>query len=1019
MIPYNKKAVKKVEQKDIKRFLSEVEHKLDFPNYYYGDELNTYHKDWSDDSIVKGLFVNPVVYDAGINGLGVNILYQLVNELDHTVPTFKHLKEVFKLGDIPDQMAERAYMPDKRLFNYLKQEEYPVIFGVESKQPWNKYDWLGISMYFELQFFNMVGMMYHSGIPLYTTERTALPSNNVTSEQEREYPVIAIGGISAYCSEGVAECYDIAFIGDGEAQLPKFCELMSLYKQHKISSKLGLLKRCVKEIPGCYVPMFYKWEHKMGERMPLSYSVLPEYKDVAPEVVTKALFDITKLPPFYKQLLPQCAENLLGYANIEVNRGCHNFCRFCKASACHKPVREHSIDAILESVKEAPKYEGAQNITPYSLNYTGFSQKNLLAYRAVNESQKGFTTSTQRVDTFSPALAQALHELGDKGSTFAFESGSQRMRNIINKEITEEQILYAVYRTIDIGYSSMKFYMISCLPWERDEDRFEIVRIMTKIVNYYKSKGKHVRIRISFTPFTSCPQTALQWADCSDWDDKLEPVYTELRKIDVFDQRSISGNNHFLLQLSNRMDRRFNDIVVESVINYDIMYNDRHIKKGYDLEGLFDQLCMKYTGVHAIDFLKEIPIDAVLPWDIMSNGVSKEWLKKEYLKAKEIGLTHKYIATPTELHKQGIQSERGLLTEEGNPKMWVNTNIKVIPKEDMPENFLPLDAGLTPSCMKTCNKCGVCQNDCIKAQGGKIATYHLRLKDMPEQELIDRLMKPEKDIGYMKILIEFSIAPQVRYIPQTKFKLLLKSAFAFAGVPIREKMEILSESIPFDNIVYGKDLAMMRTNGLLSRITKEQLDIINGRLNGELKVTRVKVYRPDSLSGLKQLQDYILYYVPMRLYSQDIVDKLNCDNQKITLTQRKRGDKQGRSVYRDVETEIYFARAVPIQLDSNNKPVGNAYRVYFALEPSISPYDMLKSLMGIKNKRELFKYPIEKKELIRVPTKASIFNKKCTCGRFKETDITGRPLSKKCIRCTIQDNIIRASDTSSKLQPVV
>lgn len=1038
MLNYKKKILPKenFSKEKIAKFLKSVEHKLDFPSYYYGNELNTVHKEWTDQT-TAGLFVNPVNYDAGINGLGVNILYQQVNDIDPINPEYEHLKEIYNIQtNIPAQIAERAYMPDNRLYNYLKDAEMPTIFGVESKRSWKEFDWLGFSIYFELQFFNMVAMMYDSGMPLYSRERIALPDNDVTPEQERETPIVCIGGISAYCSEGISELYDFAMIGDGEAQIPKICELVTLYKQGVIQTKLGLLKRIAKEVPGCYVPLFYEWEHEFGVRMPLSYKVLPEYEDIAPKVVTKALFDITKLPPFHKQLLPQCEENLLGYANIEVNRGCHNFCRFCKASACHKPVREHTVDAIMEAVKETPKYEGAQNITPYSLNYTGFTQKNLLAYRALTESQKGFTTSTQRVDTFSVPLAKTLHELGDKGSTFAIESGSQKMRNVINKEITDEQILSAVKSSIDIGYSSMKFYMISCLPWETDEDRMQIVYLMRDIVQYMKDTNKRVRIRLSFTPFTACPHTPLQYADCSDWDDKLDPVYEELRKLDLYDQRSISDNNHFLMQLMNRTDRRFNDIIVDAVLNYGIVYNDRHIKKGYDILGLFNDLCKKYTGLEVLDFLKEIPVDAVLPWEVMSNGISKEWLKQEYLKAKAIGLETRAVASATNLKRAGVPYEKyegaGLLTEQGNPKMWVNTNIKIIKKEDMPEGFVPLDTGLTPSCMKTCNQCGVCQNPDIKKQGGKMALYHLQLKDIPEQQLLDKMKEPEPQNGFSKLLIEFRVLPESRYIPQSKYKLLLKSAFAFAEVNVKEKMEILSETIPFDNVTSGKDLAMMRTLLPIEKVTKEQLDIINSKLDGILHIDSIKVYPPD-LAGIKQLAEYKLYKVYLRLPGmtpEEVAEKLNFNNHTIKMKQRCRGDKQGRTAYEELETEIPLMRAIPLKTLEDGSTENNAYKVYFALPYSTSPYDFLKEILGYKNKRELFKYPIDCLALFKIPDRPSVFNPACKCKNYKEVDIFSKPLcnsivtaeakerykaehpeekvvkTNKCISCLIKDNLI-------------
>ena len=681
--------------------------------------------------------------------------------------------------------------------------------------------------------------------------------------------------------------------------------------------------------------------------------VKDEYKGKVPERITKALFDITKRKPFYKGLLPFVDGNLLGYTSYEINRGCHNSCRFCMASAVHKPYREHPLEALLDNLEETPKYLGCSNIVPYGLNYSGYSQKNELAREMTTKLNKGVTTSTQRVDTFSVELSKALADNGNRGATFAIEGGSQRLRNVVNKEITRDNIITACKALIDQRYTRLKLYMISNLPTETEEDRREILDILAEIQEYNKQAVqeamlngedyKGLKIRVSFTEFTAKPWTALQWADVSDWSDKLEYVYNEMTKLEVVYQRSISGTNHALLQLYNRVDRRFCDVVAEAVINYGVEYTAKEIMKGKDLEGLYDRLSLKYTGHHVIDFLREIPLDKTLPWDILDTGMDKEWLKNEYLKSKK--------------------------------------------------------AELTPSCMKKCSQCGVCTNPNIKAQGGKVPVYHLKNKDISEEELIEAVREKTKRVTFNKLAVFFKSTPEARFIPQGRFKMLMKSAFAFAGIDIKERIEFLTEGIQFDNWTYGKDLAIIRTNKPTLSITQSQLAAINKRLNNLLVVSKIKSFSPSELSGHKQLVDYILYKTKLNVENVDeALDVLNKSNEEITIKQRKRGTRQGRIEYAEMTVKVHLIKAV--------KVAENIVRVYLALPIHINPYDTIHTLLESDNKRKLFMYPMEKLQLVKIPLSASIMNRPCTCGNLKETNEMGIAIGKKCLSCLIEDNTI-------------
>ena len=924
-------------QKEIQKLIELNKYKLNLPAVYEGNEMNSNVRPWhgpdgenGEEYRVRGVICVPTPYEAGINNHGVAILYQLINECR-------------------DYYVERSYMPEDRLYKNLIKEGLPVGFGYETKRPFMDFDWLGFSTYFELQFFNIIDILHKSGIPVYSSERTG-----------NEYPLITMGGISAYCCEPIADIMDVVFIGDGEEQLIDMQEYIYDYKTGKRTKEETLLLM-TQNIPGCYVPSFYEYIFKNTDGSIFDESlgkvgnndgnglfiqeirVKKQYVGSVKPVITKALYDITKRPPFFKGMLPSMEANMLGYTSVEISRGCHNSCRFCMASAAHKPYREHPIDTVMDSMRDAACYLGSKNILPYSLNYSSYAQKNLLAQKLTEETSKGVATSTQRIDTFSKIVSEALVKRGIRGATFALEAGSQRMRDVINKEITNEQIIDVLKTVIEQGYSRLKLYMISNLPFETKEDRWAIIDLLRPIHEYRKELESKIKIRVSYTEFNAKPFTAFQWADTSTKEDFLteEGVYNALSELEIVYQRSISDINNLLMCFLNRVDRRFCDALVDATINYGVMYLDRVIMKGKDMEGFVEDLIHEYINPELFmsDWLSEKPTDTIFPWDNLSTGIDKEFLIQEWENAKK--------------------------------------------------------AAITPSCMHKCSKCGACQNKEMKDQGAKIPVYHKKLVDIPDNELAETIMQVEPERFYNKVVCILNISPNYRFYPQSKLKLMLKSAFQVAGYNIRENIELLSQVCQFDNWVYGKDIAIVRTTEpLRNDFTRKDIAKLNERFNNNLKVEKVFVVGNDDVSSVKSLFEYVVYTTKVSM-DTSCLEKFSIEDTTLKIRQKQRGNRQERIVYEDMDAYVRYLWA--------DKITDGYARITMVIPAEINPYDLLKAHLDLKNKRDVLRYPIERRYAINIPKSESVLYGLCECGNILEVDEMNKPLGKKCLRCLVKN----------------
>lgn len=637
--------------------------------------------------------------------------------------------------------------------------------------------------------------------------------------------------------------------------------------------------------------------------------------------------------------MPLTDNNMVGFGNFEVQRGCLAGCRFCQAGWSHRPYRERSMSTIKEYMCKAPQFLGTQTITPYGLNVTSYSKINDLLTFMTKELNKTITASTQRIDTFDKDVSEALVANNCRGATFAIESGSERMRNVISKEIgTNEDILKTLKTVVDQKYVRLKLYMISHLPFETEEDRLEIIKLLKEFIEYRDKVYENMTVTVSFTKFAPKAFTPLQWAPCVLGNDTLyDNTIAELKRLGLQFQKSINNINHAFQIAMSRADRRLAGMLEKMAIDMEWLFDAGLIEKNKDFFEKLDEMFNSYAGFSFYELGDEIPLDVVLPWDTLSTGVSKEFLKKEYLKAK------------------GYTS--------------------------------------TPNCMEKCVGCMACFNKDITKQIDVVMYKDLE-KGSSKDELIEAIKGKSKDLIQTKILVEFRLKYKARYTPTTKIKAILKSAFRLAGVGnIKDSVDTLTDAIQFDSFIDGYNLALLRSSDIIRTITPKQLEIIKQRTQEFMDIVNVKLFKESDIGGLHQQYEYILYHTILRVSDVDkALQALNGDGITIEVKQRTRDTKvRGRVTSKTVTNTIYKVMS--------KKIAEGVVEVWLASDKTVSPYDALRTLLRLKDRKSLFNFPIEREIVFKVPKKPSITIPKCKCGRMIEQTPFNKPIGKKCLNC--------------------
>ena len=593
------------------------------PARYLGNEANAVYKDRAKTDI-RFAMCFPDVYEVGMSHLGIQILYDMFNRRE-------------------DTWCERVYSPWLDLDKILRERKIPL-FALESQDPVRDMDFLGITLQFELCYTNVLQVLDLSGIPLRAAERGLdLPLR--ASSGDESYPIVIGGGPCAYNPEPVAEFFDMFYIGEGEVVYDR---LLDLYKSMKRAgaTRREFLVEAARQVPGIYVPSLYEVTYNEDGTIA---SFAPSVPGVPERVVKQTVKDLDTAPYPLRQLVPfiQITQDR---AVVEIQRGCIRGCRFCQAGMIYRPNRERSLPVLKDYTDSLVQNTGQDNFTLSSLSSSDYSCiKELVEYFVDTYTPRG--TSLQlpslRVDSLSLDVMAKLHDAKRGNLTFAPEAGSQRLRDVINKGLTEEETLDGAREAFRGGWKKVKLYFMLGLPTETPEDRRAIAELANKIaVAYFQEVPKEKRngrcdITVSTSFFVPKAFTPLQWAPMyspSEYLSFASTVYDGVQS--VLNRRSIWYKYHeadgtVLEGLLARGDRRCSAVILEA----------------YRLGAMYDAWLETWdysrwlkacenAGVSMEFFaLRARGLDEILPWDFIDVGVTKEFLVREWQRAQEAVLT--------------------------------------------------------------------------------------------------------------------------------------------------------------------------------------------------------------------------------------------------------------------------------------------------------------------------------------------------------------------------------------------
>lgn len=450
------------------------------PSRYIGGELNSVVKD-KNKVDVRFAFCFPDTYEIGMSHLGMKILYSLTNS-----------RENF--------WCERVFAPDVDFEKLMRENDIPL-YGLESLEPIRDFDFIGFTIQYEMCYTNILNMLDLAGVPVKSKERTAL------------FPIVVAGGPCVCNPEPLADFIDIFIIGEGEEVN---LELMDLYLEMKKkgASKMEFLEAAAK-IEGIYVPVFYDAEYAEDGRL---ISFTPNNANAKPVVKKRFIRDFDNV--FYPEsfVVPYC-EIVHDRAIVEVLRGCIRGCRFCQAGYIYRPFREKRTDTICRETKSLCDSTGYEEVSLSSLSTSDFSdiENMLVKLSDYTEDEKiNLSLPSMRIDRFSKELMEQIQKVRKSGLTFAPEAGTQRLRDVINKNITEDEIFRACKLAFDGGYDAVKLYFMLGLPTETDDDVRGIADLAERICDFYyenpnRRKGRNIQISISCATFVPKPFTPFEF----------------------------------------------------------------------------------------------------------------------------------------------------------------------------------------------------------------------------------------------------------------------------------------------------------------------------------------------------------------------------------------------------------------------------------------------------------------------------------------------------------------------------
>ena len=582
-------------KKEIEKILQYVQK----PARYTGGELNSVVKD-ADKIDLRYAFCFPDTYEIGMSHLGMKILYGLVNARE-------------------DSWCERIFAPADDMEEQMRLHNVPL-FALESGDYIRDFDIIGFTLQYELCYTNVLNMLDLAGIPLYSKDRTELA------------PIICCGGPCACNIEPMADFFDIVFLGDGEESTNEVLDLLKECKQNGCTKHEFLLK--AKDIRGIYVPSFYEDSYNedgtLKELKPL-YGAPAKVKKAVVSDLNKCYYPTEFVVPFIQIVHDRAVE--------EIFRGCIRGCRFCQAGFIYRPIREKSVETINRQAQSLIDSSGYDELSLCSLSTSDHSDVNEMLSSLIDWTAKdkiNLSLPSLRIDNFSDELAEKLKLVRKSGLTFAPEAGTQRLRDVINKNITEDEVINTCTKAFNNGWTSVKLYFMMGLPTETMEDIEGIANLGMSVVHAFyrnpdRQKGTGVQVSISCASFIPKPFTPFQWEP----EDTMESLKAkQAHLLASIPSKKIRVSYHqtptsLLEGVFARGDRRLSKVIYTAFKNgckfdsWDDHFQFDIWQKAFEDAGLEPTF---YTQ-------RRRPFDELLPWDHLDYGVSRKFLEKENLKA--------------------------------------------------------------------------------------------------------------------------------------------------------------------------------------------------------------------------------------------------------------------------------------------------------------------------------------------------------------------------------------------------
>ncbi len=573
------------------------------PGRYVGNEFNSVHKK-NFGELMKFAFCFPDVYEVGMSHLGMKILYHMLNEREDTV-------------------CERVFAPWVDMEAEMRKDNIPLL-SMESYVPVKNFDIVGFTLQYEMSYSNIINMLDLAGIPLKAADRG------------EDDPFVCAGGPCAYNGEPLADFMDFLILGEGE-EINN--EIMDAYKEWKASGeeRVKYLERIAK-LEGVYVPSFYDVEYNEDNTVK---SVTPNREGVPAKIKKRIVKELDNSYILDKMIVP-FMDIVHDRITLEIFRGCIRGCRFCQAGYLYRPVREHSVDKLVETAQKLIDNTGYEEMSLSSLSTSDFTCLQELIDRLLPmtvDKRINLSLPSLRVDNFSMELMEKVQTVKKSGLTFAPEAGTQRLRDVINKNVLEEDLLRTSKIAFDGGYNRIKLYFMIGLPTETMEDVEGIAELAEKVIGVFYQipkeirKGRSVTVTVSTSSFVPKPFTPFQWEPQNRMETLVEKQNFLKERIKT---RNISYNWHqshvsFLEAVFAKGDRRLSEVLIAA-----------H-KKGCRFDGWDEHFnyeawveAFRECGIDPEFYAyRRINHSEVLPWDHIDIGVNKSFLMKEHDKAYE------------------------------------------------------------------------------------------------------------------------------------------------------------------------------------------------------------------------------------------------------------------------------------------------------------------------------------------------------------------------------------------------